>query len=66
MGIKKIDYRAIFGFFMDSKTADRPTDPTDKKGGHEIDTFKGNLSKNAEFRKYPIKSLVYQVFWIQK
>ena len=50
MGIKIIDYRAIFEFFVDSKTPD-PTRPTDKKEGHEINSFKGNLSKNVEFRK---------------
>ena len=28
-----------------------PTDrPTDKKEGHEIDSFKGNLSKSVKFR----------------
>ena len=48
MGIKNIDYRAIFGFFTDPRTADRPTD---KKEDHEIDSFKGNSSKNVEFQK---------------
>ena len=55
----KIDSRTIFGFFRDPGTAD-PTqpDPSDKKKGHEIDSFKGNLSKNTKFRKYSTKSLV--------
>ena len=30
--------------------------PTDQKKGHEIDGFKGVLSKNAEFQKYSSKS----------
>ena len=42
------DSRAMLGFFTDSITAD-PTDPTDKKEGHKIDSFKGNLSKNMNF-----------------
>ena len=52
-----IDSHAIFGFFMDPRTTDltRSTDPTDKKEGHEIDSFKGNLSKIAEFEKYSTK-----------
>ena len=59
-----IDYRAIFVFFRDPKTADPtgPTDPTDrptdKKEGHEIDSFKGNLSRNTKFRIFSAKSLV--------
>ena len=46
-----IDSRAIFGYFRDPKIAR----PTDKKEGHEIDSFKGNLSKNTEFRKKSTK-----------
>ena len=63
-----IDSRSIFGFFADSKTPDRldRSDPTDKKEGHEINSFKGNLSKNVKFQKYSAKSIVFQVFWIQK
>ena len=52
-----IDSRAIFGFFRDPKTPD-PTDPTDEKEGHKIDSFKGNLNKNAVYRKYSAKSSV--------
>ena len=40
--------------------------PSDKKEGREIDSFKGNLSKNVKFQKYSAKSIVFQVFWIQK
>ena len=51
-----LDRRAIFGIL---RIQEPPTDPTHRqKEGREIDSFKGNLSKNAEFRKYSIKSLV--------
>ena len=40
--------------------------PSDKKEGREIDSFKGNLSKNVKFQKYSAKSIVFQLFWIQK
>ena len=32
--------------------------PSDKKEGREIDSFKGNLSKNVKFQKYSAKSIV--------
>ena len=38
-----------------TKQPARP-DPTDQKKGHEIDGFKGVLSKNAEFQKCSTKS----------
>ena len=42
----------LFLYFLGiRKPSTDPTRPTDKKEGHEIDWFKGYLSKNTEFQK---------------
>ena len=38
-----IDSRAIFGFLRIQEPPTRPTDPSDKKEGHEIDSLAGVL-----------------------
>ena len=38
-----IDSRAIFGFLRIQEPPTRPTDPSDKKEGHEIDSLSGVL-----------------------
>ena len=53
-----IDSRAIFVFFRDPKTPDRPVDPFDKKEVCKIDSFKGNFNKNMEFEKCSTESSV--------
>ena len=53
----------LFSIFLRiQKPPTDTTDPIDKKEGYEIDSFKGNLSKNVKLKKYSAKSIVFQVF----